>query len=82
MARVFVSGSIAGRLTGGQTEFEVKADTVGRLVRELDRRFPGIGDQIEESMAVAIDGVICQDTLLEPIPPDAEIHLIPKIAGG
>jgi len=82
MARVFVSGSVARHLTGGETEFEVKADTVGRLVRELDRRFPGLGNQVEESMAVAIDGVICQDTLMEPIPPNSEIHLIPKIAGG
>jgi hypothetical protein len=33
-------------------------------------------------MAVAIDGVICQDTYLEPINPDSEVCLIPKIAGG
>ena len=82
MARVVVSGSLASRLTGGETAFEVKADTVGRLVRELDRRFPGLGSQVEESMAVAIDGVICQDTLMEPIGQDSEVHLIPKIAGG
>lgn len=82
MARVFVSGPVARELTGGAAEIEVAADTVGRLIRELDRRFPGLGRQVEESMAVAIDGVICQDTLMEPISSDSEVHLIPKIAGG
>src|SRR5690606_33528606 len=82
VARVFVSGPVARELTGGAAEIEVAADTVGRLIRELDRHFPGLGRQVEESMAVAIDGVICQDTLMEPISSDSEVHLIPKIAGG
>ncbi len=33
-------------------------------------------------VAVAIDGEIFQDTWFEPIGPDAEVHLLPKIAGG
>jgi len=31
------------------------------MVLELDRRYPGLGRQIEESMPVAIDGEIFQD---------------------
>jgi hypothetical protein len=46
------------RFTGGQTEFEVEANTFRRLVLELDHRFPGLGRQIEESMAVTIDGAV------------------------
>jgi len=34
------------------------------MVLELDRRYPGLGRQIEESMAVAIDGEIFQDAYL------------------
>jgi hypothetical protein len=49
---------------------------------ELDRRFPGLGRQIDESMAVAIDGEIFQDAYLAPLNPDSEIYLIPKIGGG
>ena len=67
---------------GTVTEVEIEASNVRALIRELDRRYPGLGNQVEESMAVAIDGVICQDTYLEPISPDSEVCLIPKIAGG
>ena len=63
-------------------ELEVEADTFRRMVLELDRRFPGLGRQIDESMAVAIDGEIFQDAYLAPLKPDSEIYLIPKIGGG
>ena len=52
------------------------------MVLELDRRFPGLGRQIDESMAVAIDGEIYQDAYLAPLGPDSEIVLVPKIGGG
>ena len=80
-ARPF-SGQAARRFTGGATELEVEANNFRRMVLELDRRFPGLGRQIEESMAVAIDGEIFQDAYLAPLNPDSEIYLIPKIGGG
>ena len=43
------------------------------MIPELDRRFPGLGHQIEEGMAVAIDGEIFQDAYLAPLNPDSEI---------
>ena len=49
---------------------------------ELDQRFPGLGRQVEESMAIAIDGEIYQDAYLAPLKPESEICLIPKIGGG
>ena len=58
MPKVVLAGIAARRFTGGQTEFEVEADTVRRMIAELDRRFPGLGHQIDEGMAVAIDGEI------------------------
>jgi hypothetical protein len=33
-------------------------------------------------MAVAIDGEIIEDPLLEPIRPESEIHFLPRISGG
>ena len=60
----------------------MEANIFRRMVLELDRRFPGLGRQIEESMAVAIDGEIFQDAYLAPLNPDNEIYLIPKIGGG
>ena len=66
MARVLLTGNL-GQLTGGVTEVEVEAATVRALVRKLDERFPGLGPALSEGSAVAIDGDIYQDHLLEPI---------------
>ena len=82
MPHVVMTGAVARRLTGGVTEFDVEANTVRRLIAELDRRYPGLGEQIAESMAVAIDGEIFQDAYLAPLRPDSEVVLIPKIGGG
>lgn len=82
MPKVVFSGSACQRFTGGKTELEVAATTFRRLVLELDARFPGLGKQVEDSMAVAIDGEIFQDAYAAPLLPDSEIVLIPKIGGG
>jgi len=82
MPKVVISGTSCQRFTGGKTEFEVTADTFRRLVLELEQRYPGLGKQVEESMAVAIDGEIYQDAYSVQLRPDSEIYLIPKIGGG
>ena len=82
MPRVHFSGQAARRFTGGLGEFDVEANTVRRMIAELDRRFPGLGQQIDESMAVAIDGTIFQDAYMAELGPDSEVVLIPKIGGG
>ena len=82
MPRVMLAGMAARRFTGGESEFEVEADTVRRMITELDRRFPGLGQQIDESMAVAINGEIYQDAYMARLEPDSEVVLIPKIGGG
>lgn len=82
MPRVVFSGAGASGFTGGRTELEVAATTFRRLVKELDDRYPGLGRQVENAMAVAIDGVIYQDAYAAPLSEGAEIYLIPKIAGG
>ena len=82
MPKVVFSGSACQRVTGGKTELEVAATTFRRLVVELDQRFPGLGKQVEDSMAVAHDGEIYQDAYAAQLRPDSEIVLIPKIGGG
>jgi molybdopterin converting factor small subunit len=78
---VLASGSAGQSFTGGQTEFEVEATNFRRLVLELERRFPGLGKQVEESMAIAIDDEIYQHAYAAELKPDSEIYLIPKIGG-
>ncbi len=82
MPKVSISGSSLRELTGGVSEFEVEATTFRRLIQELDRRYPGLGQQVEDSMAVALDGEIFQDHYELAFKPDSEIFLIPKIGGG
>ncbi|MBV9756449.1 MAG: MoaD/ThiS family protein [Alphaproteobacteria bacterium] len=82
MPHVSIAGDGCRQYVGEQRELEVEATSFRRLVLELDRRFPGLGRQIEESMAIAIDGEIFQDAYQAPLGPESEIWLIPKIAGG
>jgi hypothetical protein len=82
MPRVLFSGSALRRFTGGLTELEVEATNFRRLVLELDKRFPGLGKQVEDGMAISIDGTIYQDAYAAKLAPDSEIYLIPKIGGG
>jgi sulfur-carrier protein len=82
MPRINIAGNAVKRFTHGETTLDVEADTFLRLILELDRRFPGLGQQIEESMAIAIDGEIYQDAYHAPLKLGSEIWLIPKIAGG
>jgi len=76
------SGGSCHQFTGGKTEFELEATTFRQLVRELEAKYPGLGTQIEEGMAVAIDGEIFQDAYHVELKPGSEIVLIPKIGGG
>jgi molybdopterin converting factor small subunit len=82
MPKIVLSGTALLLYTNGQAELDVTADTFRRLIRELDERFPGLGTQIEESMAIAIDGEIYQDAYAVALKPGSEIYIIPKIAGG
>jgi molybdopterin converting factor small subunit len=82
VAHVVAACSDCRQFTGGVHEFEVEADTVGRLVAELDRRYPGLGDHITRKVAIAIDGEIHQDAHATRLEPGSEVYLIPRIGGG
>jgi molybdopterin converting factor small subunit len=79
---IIASGGSCHQFTGGKTEFDVEATTFRQLVRELEQKYPGLGSQVEEGMAVAIDGEIFQDAYHVELKPGSEIVLIPKIGGG
>ena len=84
MPTVILSHDIARRHTGGETRFEMgeEADTVRAVVRALDARFPGVGPELREHCAVALDGVIHQGALLTPVAGVREICFMPAIEGG
>jgi len=87
MATVFIPTQLR-RLTGGHDRAEVPGATVGELVDELERRFPGFRERVVEhgdlspSLAVSVDGVISGGGLLEPVGPESEVHFVPALGGG
>jgi molybdopterin synthase sulfur carrier subunit len=81
MARVVLIGNLA-QLTGGVAEFQLSATSVKQLFEQLAERHPALGPHLQDGVAVAIDGQIYQDSLLEPIGPDSEVFVLPQIAGG
>jgi cephalosporin hydroxylase/molybdopterin converting factor small subunit len=81
MARVVLIGNLS-QITGGVAEFTVSATSIKQLFAQLAELHPALGPHLAEGVAVAIDGQIYQDTLLEPIGPDSEVFILPQIAGG
>jgi molybdopterin converting factor small subunit len=81
MAKVTLIGNL-GRFTGGVTTIAVDAANVRQLFARLGEMFPPLAPQLANGLAVAIDGQIFQDALFQPIPPNAEVHILPQIAGG
>jgi hypothetical protein len=81
MARVVLTRALT-QFTGGERELEIDAKDIRQLFRTLGERSPAHKPHLEDGLAVAIDGEIFQDAWLEPIPPEAEVHVIPQIVGG
>jgi molybdopterin converting factor small subunit len=81
MARVVLIGNL-GQFTGGVAEFDLPATSVKHLFEQLAERHPALAPHLEDGVAVAIDGQIYQDSLLEPIGADSEVFVLPQIAGG
>ena len=82
MPHVLAMGGDVARFTGGASEFEVAALSVGAMIRELEQRWPGLGEYVERRMAIAIDGEIFQDAHGAAFGDRSEVCLIPKIGGG
>ena len=82
MARIILTSGLGNQYAGGETEFDIEAANVRKLIAALEERFPGIKAELEREMAVAIDGQIYQDPFLERIEPDSEVYFLPRIGGG
>lgn len=81
MAHVTLIGNLR-RFTGGVSELEIEANSIRQLFARLAELHPELAPHLEDGLAVAIDGQIYQDTLIQPIEPDSEVQILPQIAGG
>ncbi len=82
LARVVLISSLSREFTDGVNEFEIEAQTLYDVIRVLDRRYPGLGEHLEEQTSVAIDGEIYEVGYYHRVRPGCEIYFIPKIEGG
>lgn len=81
MAHVVLPRSLA-EWTDGARRITVDGADVRTVIAALESRFPGIAQQIEGRLAVAIDGEIVGDPMLEPVAPESEVHFLPRVGGG
>ena len=88
MAVVFVP-SLMQKLTGGQERVTVEGANVRQVINNLEAAFPGFKGrvldetgQVQQGLAIAVDGSTSHLGLIEPVSDTTEVHFIPAIGGG
>lgn len=66
----------------GVPKIVIDASDYRSCVSALFEQFPALAESKLHDMAVAIDGVIIVDPLLEPLTEDSEVHFLHFVAGG
>jgi molybdopterin synthase sulfur carrier subunit len=80
--------SLLRDLTGGLETVAVPGATVGQVIDNLERLYPGIrarlcdGESLRPGIAVAIGTDLARLGLLQPVYEASEVHFLPAIAGG
>lgn len=92
MARVIVNSLLHDAMgvipdgaeeNAGETVLRIGADSIRELLRQLDRQAPGCAEHLRGGhIAVAIDGEIQADALLQELDEDSEVCFVPAIEGG
>jgi molybdopterin synthase sulfur carrier subunit len=85
---IVVVPALLRRLSGGQERVTVTGRTVGEVIDDLERQFPGFRDhllqsgELKPSIAVSIDGEMGTGGLLDRVKDSSEVFFIPAIGGG
>ncbi len=75
-------------LTGGQRLVQAAGRTVREVVDDLESNYPGFleslieKDRLRRGLTVAVNSVEQPLGLLAKVPPNAEVHILPAMAGG
>ena len=87
MALVFIPPAMR-RLTQGAEQVHCQGGTVGVVIDELERQFPGLRDclcaegEIRPGIAIVVGGSVSSLGLLQRVGDDEELHFIPTVGGG
>lgn len=86
-AVVHLPRSLVGLFPGAERRMPATGDTVLDVIRDLDRRVPGIanrvldaGPSIRRHINVFVSGELA--ALDTPVPGGADVHVIPAVSGG
>ena len=80
--------SLMRDLTGGESRVTVPGTTVRQVINNLEEMYPGIrqricyGDDIDPTIAIAVDGELSELGMLQPVREQSEIHFLPAVSGG
>ncbi len=81
MAHVVLPGTLKSA-AGGRSEFDLDADDIRELLTRLGELCPELKPRLEKGVAVSIDGRIYRNAWFEPVPPDSEVFILPRMSGG
>ena len=81
MLNVCLSGPLKAAADGAAS-VAINAATIRELLRELVKHYPDMQSQLDDGIAISVNGQIFRDSWSERIPEDAEVFLLPRIQGG
>lgn len=81
MLTVKLGGSLAAK-AGGKTEFEIEGRNVADVLRRLGELCPELKPVLDKGVSVSIDGAIHREAAYQPLKPENEIFILPRMAGG
>ncbi len=70
------------RFTDGEAVIEVDGATVGAVIAELERRYPGLGELLTDGASAGINGEIHAEPEFMTVTPDTDIYFVAPLAGG
>jgi len=79
--KVYLWGGLRPFVAGAES-IELSANTIRELMRVLGEQYPKLQPQIDEGIAVSVNGTIYRDDWSQKLPTGAEIYLLPRIEGG
>ena len=81
MLKVCLSGPLKSA-AGGAASVLISAATIRELLRKLVKQYPQMQIQLDDGIAVSVNGEIFRDDWAQEIPEGAEVFLLPRIQGG
>lgn len=70
------------RFADGKEVVEVEGSTVGEVLENLVRAYPGLDPVIKAGVSVSVDGEILPNVKSAPVSPESEVFLLQRLKGG